>query len=68
MTSPALSSPRRSATGRVLRQTAGIALSLAATFLGLLLVTFLIARVVPIDPAHAILGERASAEQIAELH
>lgn len=68
MTARSLSSQRRSATGRVLRQTLGIVLSLAATFLGLLLVTFLIARVVPIDPAHAILGERASAEQIAELH
>ncbi|MCX7668510.1 MAG: ABC transporter permease, partial [Anaerolineae bacterium] len=52
---------------RGLRQAAGLVLSLAATFLGLLLVTFLIARVVPIDPAQAILGERASQAQIDEL-
>ena len=32
------------------------------TFIGLLLVTFLIARVVPIDPVLAVVGDRASAE------
>ena len=32
------------------------------TFLGLLLVTFLIGRVVPIDPVLAVVGDRASAE------
>ena len=37
-------------------------LSLAVTFFGLLLVTFLIARVVPIDPVLAVVGERASPE------
>ena len=36
--------------------------SLALTFLGLLLVTFLIGRVVPIDPVLAVVGERASPE------
>ena len=36
--------------------------SVAVTFLGLLLVTFLIGRVVPIDPVIAIVGERASPE------
>ena len=36
--------------------------SLALTFLGLLLVTFLIGRVVPIDPVLAVVGERASSE------
>ena len=32
------------------------------TLLGLLLATFLIARVVPIDPVLAVVGDRASAE------
>jgi peptide/nickel transport system permease protein len=49
-----------------LRQVAGVLLSLLATFLGLLFVTFIISRVVPIDPTTSILGERATAEQIAE--
>jgi peptide/nickel transport system permease protein len=49
-----------------LRQVAGVLLSLFITFLGLLLVTFIIARVVPIDPTTSILGERATAAQIAE--
>jgi len=34
----------------------------AVTFFGLLLITFLIARVVPIDPVLAVVGERASPE------
>jgi peptide/nickel transport system permease protein len=38
-------------------------LTLALTLLGLMLVTFVIARVVPIDPLLSILGERATAEQ-----
>ena len=50
-----------------LRQAAGFLTSLFVTFLGLLLVTFIIARVVPIDPTTSILGERATAEQIASL-
>ena len=37
-------------------------LSVALTFLGLLLVTFLIGRVVPIDPVLAAVGDRASPE------
>jgi peptide/nickel transport system permease protein len=41
----------------------GVLLSLAATLLGLLLVTFFIGRVVPIDPVLAVVGERASAAQ-----
>lgn len=49
-----------------LRQVAGVLLSLFVTFLGLLFVTFIISRVVPIDPTTSILGERATAEQIAE--
>ncbi|MDP2085573.1 MAG: ABC transporter permease [Gemmobacter sp.] len=43
---------------------AGLLLALAATFLGLLLVTFVISRVVPIDPVLSIVGERASQAQI----
>jgi len=43
---------------------AGLVLALAATFLGLLLVTFVISRVVPIDPVLSIVGERASQAQI----
>ncbi len=38
-----------------------LAASLALTFFGLLLVTFLIGRVVPIDPVLAAVGDRASA-------
>ena len=40
----------------------GIVAQTAATFLGLLLVTFLIGRVLPIDPVLAAVGERASAD------
>ena len=38
-------------------------LTLALTLLGLMLITFFIARVVPIDPLLSILGERATTEQ-----
>jgi peptide/nickel transport system permease protein len=40
----------------------GIVAQTAATFLGLLLVTFLIGRVLPIDPVLTAVGERASAD------
>jgi len=36
--------------------------TVAVTFLGLLLVTFLIGRVVPVDPVLAVVGDRASAD------
>jgi peptide/nickel transport system permease protein len=39
------------------------ALSLVITFLGLLFITFLIGRVMPIDPVLAVVGERASQAQ-----
>lgn len=39
-----------------------ILLVIAVTFLGLLLVTFLIGRVVPIDPVLAVVGDKATAE------
>ncbi len=44
------------------KRVAGFLLSVALTFLGLLLVTFLIGRVVPIDPVLAAVGDRANAE------
>jgi peptide/nickel transport system permease protein len=47
---------------KVMGAAARLALTLAVTFLGLLLVTFLIGRVVPIDPVLAVVGDRASAE------
>lgn len=50
----------------VLRQIVGSVLSLVATFIGLLAVTFVISRVVPIDPAQALLGNRATQAQIDE--
>src|SRR5688572_12766878 len=40
-------------------------LSLLVTLLGLLFVTFIIGRVIPIDPVLAILGDRATAAQEA---
>jgi peptide/nickel transport system permease protein len=39
------------------------ALSLLITFVGLLFVTFLIGRIIPIDPALAVVGERATQAQ-----
>ena len=44
------------------RKVAALAVSVALTFLGLLFVTFLIGRVVPIDPVLAAVGDRAPAE------
>ena len=43
-----------------------IASSLAITFFGLLLVTFLIGRVLPIDPVLAAVGDHASEQVISE--
>ena len=48
---------------RAARGTAGFALMTALTFLGLLAITFFIGRVVPIDPALAVVGDRATQEQ-----
>ena len=47
---------------RFVRKMVALIISVAATFLGLLLITFLIGRVVPIDPVLATVGDRASAE------
>lgn len=40
----------------------GVLLTVALTFLGLLAITFVIGRVVPIDPVLAVVGDRASKE------
>ena len=48
-----------------LRALAGAAVTVPITLLGLALVTFLIGRVMPIDPVIAILGDRAPEETIA---
>jgi peptide/nickel transport system permease protein len=53
--------------GTVTLQVAGVLVSLVATFIGLLAVTFFISRVVPIDPALSILGDRATEAQLAEV-
>lgn len=47
---------------RPLRIAAGLLLSTALTFTGLLFITFLIGRVVPIDPVLAAVGDRAPAD------
>jgi peptide/nickel transport system permease protein len=48
--------------GRIAGPLAGFLGSLALTFLGLLAVTFVIGRVVPIDPVIAVVGDRAPAD------
>lgn len=45
---------------RLLLAGGGVAFSLLATFLGLLLITFVIGRLMPIDPVLAAVGDRAS--------
>ncbi|MBC2835224.1 ABC transporter permease [Gemmobacter straminiformis] len=47
-----------------LRMVLGFVVSLVVTIFGLLLVTFIIGRVVPIDPILSIVGERATQAQI----
>jgi peptide/nickel transport system permease protein len=56
---------RRGLSAPLLRRLKGLAtvlFSLAVTMAGLLLITFVIGRVMPIDPVLAVVGERASAE------
>lgn len=50
---------RESALLRFLWKAAKLFATIALTFLGLLLVTFLIGRVVPVDPVLAVIGDRA---------
>ncbi|MFO1208429.1 MAG: ABC transporter permease [Amaricoccus sp.] len=49
---------------RLGRGVAGFLVTLAVTLLGLLAVTFVIARVIPTDPVLSILGERATQAQV----
>ncbi len=58
---------RRSRAARLLFGTTRTLISLAVTFLGLLLITFIIGRVIPIDPVLSIVGERASQAQIDQV-
>ncbi|MDO5605420.1 MAG: ABC transporter permease [Paracoccus sp. (in: a-proteobacteria)] len=48
-----------------LRAIAGTLIAVAVTFLGLLAITFIIGREVPIDPVLAVVGDRASPEAYA---
>ena len=64
---PSDAAAQSSAALRFARQSANTLFSLFITFIGLLAVTFFISRVIPIDPVTAILGERATGEQIAAL-
>lgn len=63
----------RSAGGRLrapvaaVRAMAGLVASLAITFLGLLFVTFLIGRVIPIDPVLAAVGDRAPPDVVERM-
>ena len=56
--------PRNTRLLQILQQVGLGLMTLAITLLGLLLVTFVIARVVPIDPVLSIVGERATEAQI----
>lgn len=62
-TPPPSRADRNAARRRRLRSVAGTLLSLALTLLGLLLVTFIIGRVMPIDPVLKVVGDRASQAQ-----
>ncbi len=59
---PASGAGRRRLPTRQLRRAAALVVSVALTFFGLLLVTFFIGRVLPIDPVLAAVGDRAPAE------
>ena len=64
-------SERRGLSAPLLRRLKGLAtviLSLAITMLGLLLVTFVIGRVMPIDPVISVVGERATAEMYQRVY
>lgn len=60
MTASTLTGGGRIRALRLFRKTGGVLVSVAVTLLGLLLVTFLIGRVVPVDPVLAMVGDRAS--------
>ena len=65
MTTSIASPPSSSRLARLARQIGATGFTLLITFVGLLAVTFIISRVVPIDPVTSILGERATSLQIA---
>ncbi len=56
-------SPRAARLRRRAKSLGGVALSLVLTLVGLLLVTFVIGRVMPIDPVLKVVGERATQAQ-----
>ncbi len=60
MTAATLTGGGRIRALRLFRKAGGLIVSVAVTLLGLLLVTFLIGRVVPVDPVLAMVGDRAS--------
>ena len=62
---------RRGFSAPLLRRLKGLAtavFSLAVTMLGLLMVTFIIGRVMPIDPVLSVVGERASPEMYQRVY
>jgi peptide/nickel transport system permease protein len=59
-------SARPSRIGLYAWQVGNTLVTLLVTFIGLLAVTFIISRVVPIDPVTSIMGERATTAQIEE--
>jgi peptide/nickel transport system permease protein len=63
---PRAGSRRRSLLGAVVYELARFLAMLALTLVGLVFVTFLIGRVMPIDPVLAVVGDRASAETYAQ--
>ncbi|ARO14171.1 binding-protein-dependent transporters inner membrane component [Ketogulonicigenium robustum] len=60
MTAAALAFGKRFS--RRIRSIAGLLVTVAITFIGLLAITFFIGRVIPIDPVLAVVGDRASPE------
>lgn len=62
-TPPPTSSDRSAARRRRFRSIGGTLLSLILTLLGLLLITFIIGRVMPIDPVLKVVGDRATQAQ-----
>ncbi|WP_277347901.1 ABC transporter permease [Salipiger mangrovisoli] len=51
-----------------MKKTVSLAFTVAITLLGLLFVTFMIGRVMPIDPVLAVIGERASQAQYDQVY
>ena len=63
MTSTTTHAPRRQIMPKWLKRVLGTVATISVTLLGLLFVTFMIGRVMPIDPVLAVVGERASQAQ-----